>query len=397
MAGSCDFCIRIFKCIPVLFVLSVVAWSYFAYVVQLCFNTVQSNVERVFDLMVYHILLFFFLWAYWQTVCTPVFTVPRKFVLSAEDQDRFNRAENEGAQKQIIEEVTQSLPLATRTASGGFRYCHICSHIKPDRSHHCSVCGTCVLKMDHHCPWVNNCVSFSNYKYFILFLGYALLYCLFIVMSTLQYFIEFWEGNPDRVQRFNVLFLFFVAAMFLFSLVSLFVYHLYLVSHNRTTLEAFRAPVFIRGPDKNGFNLGCGPNFTEVFGDDVLLWFVPVFTSMGDGVEFPVRYGYSSSSNRYHSMGRTINSIGDGVEYPQRTLDPASDHLLGSDNWTDDNDDFRFAPYVPPLSPRTAKRALAPTNLDNSSSYDSTRSSDQCEENGLNTGSNLDRQQTFVV
>ncbi|XP_018898893.1 palmitoyltransferase ZDHHC15B isoform X5 [Bemisia tabaci] len=329
MAGSCDFCIRIFKCIPVLFVLSVVAWSYFAYVVQLCFNTVQSNVERVFDLMVYHILLFFFLWAYWQTVCTPVFTVPRKFVLSAEDQDRFNRAENEGAQKQIIEEVTQSLPLATRTASGGFRYCHICSHIKPDRSHHCSVCGTCVLKMDHHCPWVNNCVSFSNYKYFILFLGYALLYCLFIVMSTLQYFIEFWEvtGNPDRVQRFNVLFLFFVAAMFLFSLVSLFVYHLYLVSHNRTTLEAFRAPVFIRGPDKNGFNLGCGPNFTEVFGDDVLLWFVPVFTSMGDGVEFPVRYGYSSSSNRYHSMGRTINS----------------------------------------------------------------------EENGLNTGSNLDRQQTFVV
>lgn len=73
------------------------------------------------------------------------------------------------------------------------RFCERCVLIKPDRAHHCSVCGTCVLKMDHHCPWVNNCVGFHNYKFFMLFLAYALLYCMFIVGTTLQYFIRFWK------------------------------------------------------------------------------------------------------------------------------------------------------------------------------------------------------------
>ena len=73
------------------------------------------------------------------------------------------------------------------------RYCEKCVHIKPDRCHHCSVCGVCVTKMDHHCPWVNNCVGFKNYKFFILFLGYAFIYCIFVAFTSLPYFIQFWK------------------------------------------------------------------------------------------------------------------------------------------------------------------------------------------------------------
>ena len=79
------------------------------------------------------------------------------------------------------------------------RYCEKCQHIKPDRTHHCSMCGQCVLKMDHHCPWVNNCVAFNNYKFFVLFLGYALLYCIFISLTSLKYFISFWQPTPYTV------------------------------------------------------------------------------------------------------------------------------------------------------------------------------------------------------
>ncbi len=61
--------------------------------------------------------------------------------------------------------------------------------------------------------------------------------------------------------RFHVLFLFFVSAMFSVSLASLFGYHVYLVSRNMTTLEAFRPPVFRHGPDKFAFHLGKISNF----------------------------------------------------------------------------------------------------------------------------------------
>lgn len=79
------------------------------------------------------------------------------------------------------------------------RFCDKCKIVKPDRSHHCSVCRKCVLKMDHHCPWVNNCVSYSNYKYFILFLAYGLLMCIYVVSTTAEYVIKLWDKTNDLV------------------------------------------------------------------------------------------------------------------------------------------------------------------------------------------------------
>ena len=55
--------------------------------------------------------------------------------------------------------------------------------------------------------------------------------------------------------------------MFAISLLSLFGYHVYLISQNRTTLEAFRPPVFTHGgSNRKGFFLGKINNFREVLG-----------------------------------------------------------------------------------------------------------------------------------
>ncbi|KMQ92419.1 palmitoyltransferase zdhhc2 [Lasius niger] len=239
--GSCWWCVKAVKWIPVIFILTIVAWSYYAYVVQLCYYTIDSYVQKAFYLLFFHILILMFLWSYWQTVYTNLMPVPDKFKIPDVEMEKLQQAETEETQRQILERFAQDLPVTNRTIKGAMRFCEKCQLIKPDRAHHCSVCGTCVLKMDHHCPW----------------------------------------GELDGMGRFHLLFLFFVALMFAVSLNSLFFYHCYLVVHNRSTLEAFRTPMFRTGKDKDGFSLGKYNNFQEVFGDNPRLWFLPIFSSLG--------------------------------------------------------------------------------------------------------------------
>lgn len=286
---SCYWCIKILKWFPVLFIVLIVAWSYYAYVVELSILTIEEIWKTILYIILYHVVLVMFCWSYVQTIFTNIGTVPQKYKLPDNEYDRLKRADTEEAQYEVLSLFAKELEIYNRTIGGCMRYCDKCRHVKPDRAHHCSVCGECVLKMDHHCPWVNNCVNFTNYKFFVLFLAYALIYCVFIASTSAEYFVSFWRGDLHGSGRFHILFLFFVSVMFAISLVSLFAYHCYLVTLNRTTLEAFRAPIFQSGPDKNGFHLGRYNNFREVFGDRPISWFLPISTSVGDGLVYSVR------------------------------------------------------------------------------------------------------------
>lgn len=110
--GPCYWCFRAAKWIPVLFIVAVISWSYYAYVIQLCFRTwiaddiffftlrttetnpsfvlslfshsvivsVQTLVEQIFFLLFYHIIFVMFVWSYWQTVFTAIGRVPSKVI-----------------------------------------------------------------------------------------------------------------------------------------------------------------------------------------------------------------------------------------------------------------------------------------------------------------------------
>ena len=98
--------------------------------------------------------------------------------------------------------------------------------------------------------------------------------------------------------------------MFCISVMSLFGYHLYLVSRNQTTLESFRAPIFRPNlvQDKRGFHLGTSSNIQEVFGDNKLLWFFPIPTYLGDGIVFPQRSTYCQNDEEMGCAEATVNN-----------------------------------------------------------------------------------------
>ncbi|KAI1238327.1 hypothetical protein IHE44_0013050 [Lamprotornis superbus] len=244
-----------------------------------------------------------------------LYATNESFKRNKESLEREPRGES---QQEVLRRAAKDLPIYTRTMSGAIRYCDRCHLVKPDRCHHCSVCDK-----------VNNCVGFSNYKFFLLFLAYSLLYCLFIAATDLQYFIKFWtNGLPDTQAKFHIMFLFFAAAMFSVSLSSLFGYHCWLVSKNKSTLEVFRAPIFRHRTDKNGFSLGFSKNLRQVFGDEKKYWLLPVFSSLGDGCSFPTCLVNQDPEQASTPGGLNSASKNENHLFPAKPLRDSQSHLL---------------------------------------------------------------------
>jgi hypothetical protein len=310
--GEC--CVLVGRVVPVLFILAIIGWSYYAYVVHVCLDTVTNLPETVVYLVFYHLLLLLLLWCFFAVMLTPTAQVPPQFFLTQSELQRYQLEMNDDSQKFLLLEKSKSLPIHCRTGTRDIRFCEECKAIKPDRAHHCSTCKRCILKMDHHCVWVNNCVCFSNYKFFVLLIGYSCLFSAFVAATSFQYFIQFWvnaNSPAARISDLNTLFLFIISLVVAISLATLLAYHIHLVRLNRSTMEhSYITPVFVNGPDKFGFNHGGYANFVDVFGERKACWFLPIFTGGGDGVTFARNLLSDSMTNKYQSMETSRVSLG---------------------------------------------------------------------------------------
>jgi len=196
------------------------------------------------------------------------------------------------------------------TSDGHSRICKRCGKTKPDRAHHCSICNRCILKMDHHCPWVNNCVGFRNYKFFILFLTYTVILALVVFFSLLRWAISvIFFSDLTIALDIQVMMTFIVAGVFGFGILAFAFSHYRLICSNLTTIESFDKKRNMRSklkPSLEHEEQGILPetsvsvhnpyrleskrqNFEQVFGTNPWLWFLPIHTSIGDGLVFPIK------------------------------------------------------------------------------------------------------------
>ncbi|CAL9182610.1 probable protein S-acyltransferase 17 isoform X2 [Musa acuminata AAA Group] len=143
--------------------------------------------------------------------------------------------------------------------------CSTCKILKPARSKHCGICNRCVARFDHHCGWMNNCIGEKNTRYFMAFLLWHFLICLYgalvlglilagqlkehkiIYILTAYYGIEhsFSSLSPHVVQwllgsyNTQILLIMFLAIISLL-LAGFFGYHAHLCLTNTTTNETFK-------------------------------------------------------------------------------------------------------------------------------------------------------------
>lgn len=168
--------------------------------------------------------------------------------LSRADQDEY---ENEDPQRAPYIKNVQINDITVR-----MKWCVTCQFYRPPRCSHCSVCGNCIETFDHHCPWINNCIGQGNYRYFFFFLLSLSLHIITIFGWSILYLINHKENLKDTS---SIVALVLVIEIFIVSgpVVGLTIFHIVLISKNRTTNEQMTGKY---KTGENPFNQGCFTN-----------------------------------------------------------------------------------------------------------------------------------------
>lgn len=149
--------------------------------------------------------------------------------------------------------------------------------------------------MDHYCPWMTNCIGFYNYRYFVLFLLYMQIGCVYAISILIANLDKLSPVDRSFIVLLSTLqanildlhlslsattFAFSICLAAMISTGVLLVWHLYLCVTNQTTIEFyinFRNKQEAAGNGvtyKNPFDEGWRKNLKRIFG------FVPWYRNL---------------------------------------------------------------------------------------------------------------------
>ncbi|KIJ18105.1 hypothetical protein PAXINDRAFT_161618 [Paxillus involutus ATCC 200175] len=221
-------------------------------------------------------------------------------------------------------------PSTTPVLLPEYRYCSKCKIVKPPRAHHCRACGTCILKYDHHCPWIGHCVGAFNHKFFVNFLQWGTVFCLwtFVTLLCLNV-IPPSRSSAPKLDPQQIVVIALSGFFGIFAILML-ITQLHLILMNQTTVESLglstmrdREQEILShkyrwyeigakrrarqqwdsewgeiGKEGNLWWLGSRrANWEAVMGKNVWWWLLPVGHRLDDGLSYP-------TNPRFDSVGR---------------------------------------------------------------------------------------------
>lgn len=155
--------------------------------------------------------------------------------------------------------------------------CKKCRMLRPPRSHHCRYCGRCVRKMDHHCPWVNNCVGFNNQKYFLQFLFWVALTCLYAIITTVVYWAKGCAADCSLTEEeaqgklWHSILVIMLCVLFGVFSITMLIDQISCIMNDRTSVEEAKGEDWVRSK-----KMGKKEKLQEICGQGVcLLWVLP--------------------------------------------------------------------------------------------------------------------------
>lgn len=184
--------------------------------------------------------------------------------------------------------------------------CNICKTYKPKRTRHCHYTNQCYLKYDHYCRFLQVPIGFYNYKAFFLFIVINLITNFFPLVCIILDYI--YRTKTSVILKFNYIISIVQTGLMIITFLILLGLNIFLISNNETMVEFKAINAYMNGNTDyisvlkfdpnlvnsigktrktlNEYNISFKENWKQVFGNNALSWFLPYFSSLGDGIFF---------------------------------------------------------------------------------------------------------------